>query len=150
MRLVIVIAVVLATVPAGASAADLVVDGRGWGHGVGMSQYGAYGYARDELRDHRFILNHYYAGSGYATVRTARIRVRLRRARVQRIGGAAVAVAASGRRVRLFEERLYRFQASGRDRIAVVNTANGNTRARLLAPVRVSGGSNTTLRGKAD
>jgi len=28
-------------VPAGAARADYVIDGRGFGHGVGMSQYGA-------------------------------------------------------------------------------------------------------------
>jgi SpoIID/LytB domain protein len=113
MRLVILMAVAVAVLPATASAADLVVHGRGWGHGVGMSQYGAYGYARDELRDHRFILGHYYAGSGYSTARGARMRVRT-------------------------------------NLVAVVNTSTGRTRARLLAPVRVSGGSSTALRGRAD
>jgi stage II sporulation protein D len=36
-----------------------VIEGRGWGHGVGMSQYGAYGYARHG-RGYRAILSHYY------------------------------------------------------------------------------------------
>ncbi len=36
-----------------------LVDGRGWGHGVGMSQYGADGYARVGWGYER-ILNHYY------------------------------------------------------------------------------------------
>src|SRR5512133_3217871 len=31
---------------AAAGAATFVVTGHGWGHGVGMSQYGAYGYAQ--------------------------------------------------------------------------------------------------------
>ena len=51
------------SLPATAAADDLVIDGRGWGHGVGLSQYGAYGYALREGRDHRFILAHYYTGS---------------------------------------------------------------------------------------
>jgi stage II sporulation protein D len=39
----------------------LVVTGRGFGHGVGMSQWGAYGLAlRGE--DYREILQHYYQG----------------------------------------------------------------------------------------
>jgi stage II sporulation protein D len=40
----------------------LVVNGRGFGHGVGMSQWGAYGLAlRGE--DYREILQHYYQGA---------------------------------------------------------------------------------------
>jgi stage II sporulation protein D len=42
---------------------DLVeVDGAGWGHGVGMSQWGAYGMAR-EGADAESILAHYYRGA---------------------------------------------------------------------------------------
>jgi len=44
---------------ASASAARWVIHGRGFGHGVGMSQYGAYGYAKHG-RDYRQILGHYY------------------------------------------------------------------------------------------
>lgn len=39
-----------------------IVDGRGFGHGVGMSQWGAYGYA-SRGKGHAFILRHYYAGT---------------------------------------------------------------------------------------
>ena len=45
--------------PAGASGARWVVKGQGFGHGVGMSQYGAYGFARHG-RGYREILGHYY------------------------------------------------------------------------------------------
>ena len=45
--------------PAGASGANWVIKGRGWGHGVGMSQYGAYGFARHG-RGYREIVGHYY------------------------------------------------------------------------------------------
>ena len=90
--------------PATAAADDLVIDGRGWGHGVGLSQYGAYGYALREGRDHRFILGHYYTGSDATAPRPAtRMRVRLKRARAPRISGATRARAAGGRRVRLRE-----------------------------------------------
>ena len=37
-------------------------EGRGWGHGVGLCQVGAYGMAR-RGHDHRAILEHYYAGA---------------------------------------------------------------------------------------
>ena len=42
-----------------AAAAKWVIHGRGFGHGVGMSQYGAYGYAKHG-RDYKSILKHYY------------------------------------------------------------------------------------------
>ncbi len=49
--------------PAAASASvDWVVHGRGFGHGVGMSAYGAYGYALHG-KGYRFILGHYYTGT---------------------------------------------------------------------------------------
>lgn len=41
---------------------DLVFDGLGWGHGVGLSQEGAYTLAR-EGRGYRGILDHYYPGT---------------------------------------------------------------------------------------
>jgi stage II sporulation protein D len=149
MRLAILTAALLALLPAAqAQAADLVVQGHGWGHGVGLSQYGAYGYALREAHDHRFILAHYYTGSGYGTAPGARMRVRLKRARAPRIGGATRARAANGRRIGLSEARVYRFRARSGNRIDVV--VNGRRRARLLAPVTVSGGASTTLHGTAD
>ncbi|MGH2787048.1 MAG: SpoIID/LytB domain-containing protein [Actinomycetota bacterium] len=39
----------------------VTVVGRGWGHGVGMSQWGAYGLA-SEGANHEEILTHYYSG----------------------------------------------------------------------------------------
>ncbi len=54
----------LACVPAGA-ASTLTVKGRGFGHGVGMSQYGAYGYAK-RGRSYTQILGHYYQGTKLA------------------------------------------------------------------------------------
>ncbi|MGH2976510.1 MAG: SpoIID/LytB domain-containing protein [Solirubrobacterales bacterium] len=49
-----------------------VVRGHGFGHGVGVSQYGAYGYALHG-KGYRFILGHYYAGASLATVSGPRI-----------------------------------------------------------------------------
>lgn len=42
-----------------AAAPTFLLDGGGWGHGVGMSQWGAEGYARHGY-DYRRILAHYY------------------------------------------------------------------------------------------
>jgi len=64
---------VAATVPAGASAAvNWVVHGRGFGHGVGMSAYGAYGYAKHG-KGYRFILGHYYSGTTIGTFAKPRV-----------------------------------------------------------------------------
>ena len=148
MRALTIALAALLLVPATANA-DLVVHGRGWGHGVGLSQYGAYGYALREGRDHRSILAHYYTGSAYGTAPSTRMRVLLKRARAPRISGATVARAHDRRRVRLRQGRGYRFAALGSRRIRVVDAATGRTRARLLAPVNVSGGSSTVLHGPA-
>jgi stage II sporulation protein D len=53
-----------------------VVSGRGWGHGVGMSQWGAYGMAR-EGHDHEEILAHYYYGTEVGRAGTKQVRVLL-------------------------------------------------------------------------
>jgi len=44
-----------------------VVHGHGFGHGVGLSAYGAYGYALHG-KDYKFILGHYYPGTSLGTV----------------------------------------------------------------------------------
>ncbi len=48
------------------------VIGHGFGHGVGMSQYGAYGYATHG-KGYRFILGHYYSGTTIGTLGGPRI-----------------------------------------------------------------------------
>jgi stage II sporulation protein D len=59
--------------PAGALT-RIVVTGKGWGHGVGMSQWGAYGYARHGW-SYRQILAHYYPGTtlGHAPADDVRV-----------------------------------------------------------------------------
>src|SRR3954453_23705052 len=59
--------------PAG-SGALFLFSGHGWGHGVGMSQYGAYGYAQHGAT-YQEILAHYYPGTtlGPAPVSTIRV-----------------------------------------------------------------------------
>ncbi|HSC20156.1 MAG TPA: hypothetical protein VLC07_00325, partial [Solirubrobacterales bacterium] len=58
----------------GAAAASVswVVHGRGFGHGVGMSAYGAYGYALHG-KGYRFILGHYYQGTSLGTLEKTRV-----------------------------------------------------------------------------
>jgi stage II sporulation protein D len=51
-------------------------SGHGWGHGVGMSQYGAWGFALHGY-DYQQILQHYYPGTTIAAAQTNTIRVLL-------------------------------------------------------------------------
>ena len=53
-----------------------VVTGRGWGHGVGMSQWGAYGFASRGWTYDR-ILAHYYRGTTMGAAPVSRVRVLL-------------------------------------------------------------------------
>jgi len=66
----------LLLVPAADAATRHVISGRGFGHGVGLSQYGAYGYAQHG-RSYSAILGHYYRGTDIATIRTKRLRILL-------------------------------------------------------------------------
>ena len=54
----------------------LVLSGHGWGHGIGMSQWGAYGYATHGWTYDK-ILAHYYVGTtlGSASVPSVRVLV---------------------------------------------------------------------------
>ena len=59
----VVVPATLDATPAAAQAGTVTIDGYGWGHGNGLSQYGAYGYAVDHGWDWRQILNHYYSNT---------------------------------------------------------------------------------------
>ena len=60
------------TTPPSVTATTFFASGNGWGHGVGMSQYGALGYANEGWTYDR-ILAHYYTAAEVAPV--ARVRV---------------------------------------------------------------------------
>jgi stage II sporulation protein D len=59
---VVLVAAALAAAPGAAAEPVFVLTGKGWGHGIGLSQYGAYGYAQHGFDDHA-ILTHYYTGT---------------------------------------------------------------------------------------
>jgi stage II sporulation protein D len=63
-------------VPASPGEALFVISGRGWGHGVGMSQYGAYGQA-NAGRSYAQILAHYYTGTAIGRAGRKEVRVLL-------------------------------------------------------------------------
>jgi stage II sporulation protein D len=70
--LLLVIVLSLALTPAAKAGVSWVVHGRGFGHGVGMSAYGAYGYALHG-KSHEFILGHYFQGTTIGTLPGPRI-----------------------------------------------------------------------------
>jgi stage II sporulation protein D len=70
-RLLTLLAFLCLAAPAQASVSWLV-KGHGFGHGVGVSQYGAYGYAKHG-KGYRFILAHYYSGTTIGTLGAPRI-----------------------------------------------------------------------------
>jgi SpoIID/LytB domain protein len=77
MRRALALTALLLTFPAAADAAVRhVIRGAGFGHGIGMSQYGAYGYAL-EGANFEGILAHYYKGTRMTTAPTRPVRVLL-------------------------------------------------------------------------
>ena len=67
----------LLAVPQAATAATRqIIRGAGFGHGIGMSQYGAYGYAKHGY-DYKQILAHYYQGTDLSKAGQSDIRVLL-------------------------------------------------------------------------
>jgi stage II sporulation protein D len=68
------------TTTASTASVVLALSGHGWGHGLGMSQWGAYGYAKHGWTYDR-ILAHYYQGTtlGPAPVATVRVQLALKK-----------------------------------------------------------------------
>ncbi len=77
----------------------LIVTGHGWGHGVGLSQWGAYGYALHGWKYQR-ILSHYYPGTRFGHVGELRVRVLLsHNAKVVTVGCATPMRVSDGKRL---------------------------------------------------
>src|ERR671915_2494280 len=71
----LVLAVLLFAAAPADAAKRFTIRGAGYGHGVGMSQYGAMGYASNGW-DYRRILGHYYTGTAIGVLnepRTVRV-----------------------------------------------------------------------------
>jgi stage II sporulation protein D len=80
----------------------LAVSGHGWGHGLGMSQWGAYGYANHGWMYQR-ILAHYYAGTTLGPAPVSTVRVLLAQAKKTSIASDApwTVVDSTGKKVAL-------------------------------------------------
>jgi stage II sporulation protein D len=91
-------AVVAATAVSARAGTTLIVTGHGWGHGVGLSQWGAYGYAKHGW-SYRRILRHYYPGTQLGHTGEPQVRVLLvQGAKVVTVGCTAPLKAGKGRR----------------------------------------------------
>jgi stage II sporulation protein D len=77
-----------ATVTTSPASSVVVVSGHGWGHGLGMSQWGAYGYAKHGWTFDR-ILAHYYTGTTLGPARVSTVRVLLASAKTATIESTA-------------------------------------------------------------
>jgi stage II sporulation protein D len=73
---IVALALVFAVPAASADAAKWKVTGKGWGHGIGLSQWGAHGFAK-KGKDWQQILHHYYRQTEIGTTDGANIRVLL-------------------------------------------------------------------------
>ena len=146
LRTTLTFVVVLLGLAASARAADvLYVHGGGDGHGIGMSQYGAYGYA---LRgaDYRAILAHYYQGTTLGQTDAARpVRVLLGTARTAGFTGATTAADGAGDHVTLTASTAYRLSRHGAG--LQVRTASGHAVATLSGTVILSGPAPLTVAG---
>jgi SpoIID/LytB domain protein len=89
LALVIALLAVLGPVSSAWAGSLFLINGRGWGHGVGLSQYGAYGFAQQGAKYDQ-ILAHYYPGTVLGPAPVADVRVRLAAGRKKlSIGSAA-------------------------------------------------------------
>jgi stage II sporulation protein D len=136
-------ALLAAAAPAAADAAVRhVIRGAGFGHGIGMSQYGAYGYAL-EGGNYPGILRHYYKGTRLETAADRPVRVLLQPVDPYiRVRGAT---SVSGRALK--PSRLYvaKRGAGG----IVITTARGKRVARLGSVVKFASSGPMRLMGPA-
>src|SRR3954453_9731969 len=132
-------------VPASAHAAksSFVIRGAGFGHGIGLSQYGADGYALHGF-DYKTIVGHYYQGTGLATVSPApTIRVLLESATAPSFTGGTDA---GGRN--LDPAKTYSIVRAGANSVALRSPA-GRKLATFDGTLRVTGEGPLRLNGMA-
>jgi stage II sporulation protein D len=133
LRALLAAAVVLVCSSAAAQAAStFYIRGGGDGHGIGMSQYGAYGYALHGA-DYKTILAHYYQGTALAAANPHQtVRVLLSTGNASFSGASRV----SGSVTRLAPAATYTVKPAGA-RLTVTTTA-GKSVGTFAAPLTVT------------
>ena len=115
------------------AASTLYIRGGGYGHGIGMSQYGAYGYALQGWT-YRQILGHYYAGTEIGTTdpnQTVRV--------LLSSGPAAFAGATRVGAKKLDPSLTYDVTPLSNGQLAVVNQTTGKRVGKFDAPLTATG-----------
>lgn len=126
-------ATALATVPSADAATRVIVRGAGFGHGVGLSQYGAYGFAKRGT-DYPAILKHYYRGTQLQTLDSEQtVRVLLQTTGTARVSN--VSRIAGGRALNPGTT----YTARGFGSQIVLRTSSGTSIGRFAAPLRLVG-----------
>lgn len=134
LRLTFLLLAVLG-LPAAAEAATInVVRGAGFGHGIGMSQYGAYGFAQKGFGFQR-ILAHYYRGTKLSRAPSRPVTVLLQASRSS-VRFRGVTTGPGGRE--LNPGVTYAVRRAGGGRLAL--SGAGTRVGTFDAPLRVSGG----------
>ncbi|MDX6667276.1 MAG: hypothetical protein QOK04_656, partial [Solirubrobacteraceae bacterium] len=140
---ILALAVVLAFASTASAATRFFIKGAGFGHGVGMSQYGAYGFAQHG-KDYRFILGHYYQGTdmGQTSGQTVRVLLQSGKSRIVFAG----ATRAGNRALRA--EKTYSVTRVDGGHLALRSPA-GRRLGVFTTPLRVTGSPAVTLGGTA-
>jgi stage II sporulation protein D len=139
---VVATATVLACSASASAAATWVIKGAGFGHGVGMSAYGAYGYAKHGA-GYREIINHYFRRIRFTKLdhkRSVRVLLEVASADVEFTG----AQRACGRRLRA--QHSYVAHRSGSS--LRLQSSSGKTLARCGRKLRATGGGTVRVEGQ--
>jgi stage II sporulation protein D len=145
LRILALTGALIACGPATAEAAKrFTIRGAGFGHGVGMSQYGAMGYATHGW-DYKRILAHYYSGTAIGVLTAPRdVRVLLQ----STSGSAAFSGASSAGGRTLSPAKTYYARGRAAGQVQLLNS-RGLALATVPAPLRATGPGLLTLKGRA-
>src|SRR3954468_17263688 len=135
----------LACAASASAASRFTIRGAGFGHGVGMSQYGAMGYAAQGA-DYRTILAHYYTGTPLGETEPTR----LVRVLLQSTSGAAAFTGAERAGAKTLDPaKSYRVVRRTFDQVDL-QAAAGKRIGTFTAPLQVDGGvDGIVLKGRA-
>src|SRR4051812_18417725 len=137
----IILATLLLSAPVADAKTTFTIRGAGFGHGVGMSQYGAMGYAEHGWNA-TAILGHYYSGTALGTTDPSqRVRVLVAGGSTARISGARQAGAR-----KLDPALTYTVRRHGAGQLDLLQPG-GKRVATFLAPLQVAGASGVTTLG---
>jgi stage II sporulation protein D len=131
----------LLPIPAARATSTFFIRGGGDGHGIGMSQYGAYGYALHGA-GYQQILAHYYQGTALGSTDPNQIvRVLLSTGRASFSGASAAAG------TRLSPGQTYTVKLLANGRLAVLGAKGKRVGPGFAAPLSVTGSAPLTVPG---